>query len=116
MDAVRPLEEGETDEEFIASEIDANPTLAQMTSAALDVLSDDEDGFWVSIEGGDIDWAAHDNNLDNMLGATLDFADAVEDVQDWIADNGGYEETMLIVTADHDHYFTLTDNFPQLLR
>lgn len=116
LDAVRPLEEGETDEEFIASEIDANPTLADMTSAALDVLSDDEDGFWVSIEGGDIDWAAHDNNLDNMIGATLNFADAVEDVQDWIADNGGYEENMLIVTADHDHYFTLNDNFPQLLR
>ena len=116
LDAVRPLEEGETDEEFIASEIDANVTLAEMTSAALDVLEDDEDGFWVSIEGGDIDWAAHDNNLDNMIGATLSFADAVEEVQDWIADNGGYEENLLIVTADHDHYFTLNDNFPQLLR
>ena len=116
LDLVRPLEEGETDEEFIASEIDANPTLAQMTSAALDVLEEDQDGFWVSIEGGDIDWAAHDNNLDNTIGATLDFADAVEEVQDWIADNGGYEENMLVVTADHDHYFTLNDNFPQLLR
>ena len=116
LDAVRPLEEGETDEEFIASEIDANPTLSEMTIAALDVLSDDEDGFWVSIEGGDIDWAAHDNNLDNMIGATNSFADSVEEVQDWIADNGGYEENLLIVTADHDHYFTLNDNFPQLLR
>ena len=116
LDLVRPLEEGETDEEFVASEIDANPTLAEMTSAALDVLEEDEDGFWVSIEGGDIDWAAHDNNLDNMIGATLDFADAVEEVQDWIADNGGYEENLLVVTADHDHYFTLNDNFPQLLR
>ena len=116
LDLVRPLEEGETDEEFIASEIDANPTLAEMTSAALDVLEEDGDGFWVSIEGGDIDWAAHDNNLDNMIGATLSFADAVEEVQDWIADNGGYEENMLVVTADHDHYFTLNDNFPELLR
>ena len=116
LDLVRPLEEEETDEEFIASEIDANPTLAEMTSAALDVLEDDQDGFWVSIEGGDIDWAAHDNNLDNMIGATLDFADAVEEVQDWIADNGGYEKNLLVVTADHDHYFTLNDNFPQLLR
>ena len=116
LDLTRPLEEGETDAEFIASEIDANPDLAEMTSAALDVLEEDEDGFWVSIEGGDIDWAAHDNNLDNMIGATLDFADAVEEVQDWIADNGGYEENLLVVTADHDHYFTLNDNFPQLLR
>lgn len=116
LDAERPLNEGETDEEFIDSEVDANPTLAELTSAALDVLEDDEDGFWVSIEGGDIDWAAHDDNLDNMIGATLDFADAVENVQDWIAENGGYEENLLIVTADHDHYFTLNDDFPELLR
>ena len=116
LDAERPLEEGETVEEFIASEIDANPTLAELTAASLDVLEDDEDGFWVSIEGGDIDWAAHDNNLDNMIGATLDFADSVEVVQDWIAENGGYEENLLIVTADHDHYFTLNDDFPELLR
>ncbi len=116
LDAVRPLEEGETAEQFIASEQDANPTLAQLTGAALDVLGDDEDGFWVSIEGGDIDWAAHDNNLDNMIGATLNFADSVEVVQDWIAENGGYEENLLIVTADHDHYFTLNEDFPELLR
>ena len=116
LDAERPLEEGETVEEFIASEIDANPRLADLTSAALDVLEDDQDGFWVSIEGGDIDWAAHDNNLDNMIGATLDFADSVEVVQEWIAENGGYEENLLVVTADHDHYFTLNDNFPELLR
>ncbi|MEO0926109.1 MAG: alkaline phosphatase [Cyanobacteria bacterium J06643_13] len=116
LDAERPLEDGETVEEFIASEIDANPTLAELTAASLDILEDDQDGFWVSIEGGDIDWAAHDNNLDNMLGATLEFADSVEVVQDWIAENGGYEENLLIVTADHDHYFTLNDNFPELLR
>ena len=116
LDAERPLEEGETVEEFIASEIDANPTLADLTTAALDVLGDDEDGFWVSIEGGDIDWAAHDNNLDNMIGATLDFADSVEVVQDWIEENGGYEENLLVVTADHDHYLTLNEDFPELLR
>lgn len=116
LDAERPLEEGETDEEFIASEIDANPTLAELTEASLDVLGDDSDGFWVTIEGGDIDWAAHDNNLDNMIGETLDFADSVETVQDWIAENGGYEENLLIVTADHDHYFTLNEDFPELLR
>ena len=116
LDAERPLEEGETDEDFIATELDANPTLMDMTSAALDVLEDDQDGFWLSIEGGDIDWAAHDNNLDNMLGTTMDFAESVEIVMDWIEENGGYEETQLIVTADHDHYFTLTEDYPELLR
>lgn len=116
LDAERPLEAGETDDEFIASEIDANPTLAQLTSSALDILGDDEDGFWVTIEGGDIDWAMHDNNLDNTIGALLDFDASVEVVDQWIQENGGYEENLLIVTADHDHYFTLNEDFPKQLR
>ena len=115
-DATRPLDEGETVEEFIAKEVSYNATLPEMTTAALDVLGDDPDGFWVTIEGGDIDWAAHDNNLDNMIGTTLDFEESVQVVMDWIDQNGGYEENLLIVTADHDHYFTLNDNFPELLR
>ena len=112
----RPLAEGETVEAFIASELDANPTLTQMTLAALDVLGDDSDGFWLSIEGGDIDWAMHDNNLDNSIGAMLSFDMAVGAVQDWIAANGGYEENLLLVTADHDHYFTLNNDFPTQLQ
>ena len=116
LDATRPLEEGETVEEFIATEVAENPTLMDMTTAALDVLEEDRDGFWLMIEGGDIDWAAHDNNLDNMLGTTMDFADSVEIVKDWVEDNGGWEDNLLIVTADHDHYFTLTEDFPELLQ
>ncbi len=112
----RPLEEGQTDTDFIAQEVNYNPNLNDMTSAALDVLGDDEEGFWLMIEGGDIDWAAHDNSLDNMIGATMDFQDSVQTVMDWIAENGGWQENQLIVTADHDHYFTLNDNFPELLR
>ena len=116
LDGERPLEKGETDAEFIAKEIDENPSLAELTQASLDVLGQDKDGFWTTIEGGDIDWSAHDNNLDNMIGTSRDFADSVGVVQDWIAENGGYEENLLIVTADHDHYFTLNEDFPELLR
>lgn len=117
LDAVRDLQqENETDDEFIASEINANPTLAEMTTAALDVLGDDKDGFWLMIEGGDIDWAKHDNSLDNAIGATLSFDQAYEEVHKWILNNGGYEENLLIVTADHDHYLTLNENYPELLR
>lgn len=115
-DAERPLADGQTAEEFIAQEVNYNATLMDMTTAALDVLEDDPDGFWVTIEGGDIDWAMHDNNLDNSIGTMFDFAESVEIVQDWIADNGGYEENLLVVTADHDHYLTLNEDFPRLLR
>ena len=114
--AERPLDEGQSAEEFIAQEVNYNATLMDMTTAALDVLGDDPDGFWVTIEGGDIDWAMHDNNLDNSIGTMFDFAESVEIVQNWITENGGYEDNLLLVTADHDHYLTLNEDFPRLLR
>ncbi|WP_082690191.1 alkaline phosphatase [Leptolyngbya sp. NIES-2104] len=115
-DTKRPLLPGETDFEFISREVNENPTLQQLSKAALDVLGKDEDGFWLMIEGGDIDWAAHDNNIDNLIGTVIDFDKAVGSVVEWINANGGWEENLLIVTADHDHYFTLNPNYPSLLQ
>ena len=114
-DTTRPLAPGETVESFISRERNENPTLADMTKAALDVLGDDRDGFWAMIEGGDIDFGAHDNSLDNMIGANLAFDDAVGEVMEWIDENGGFDKNLLIITADHDHYLTLNENFPALL-
>lgn len=116
-DRVRPLAStiNETADQFIAKEVKANPTLAEMTQAALNVLGKDRDGFWLMVEGGDIDWAAHDNNLDNLIGTMIAFDNAVKTVIDWIGANGGWEKNVLIVTADHDHYLTLNPNYPRLL-
>ncbi|MBD2096114.1 alkaline phosphatase [Trichocoleus sp. FACHB-591] len=115
-DIERPLAPGETEEQFIATERNENPTLSDLTTAALEVLEEDQDGFWLMVEGGDIDWSLHDDNLDNLIGTTLEFDRAVSNVVDWIGDNGGFEENLLIVTADHDHYLTLNENFPELLQ
>ncbi|MBW4563455.1 MAG: alkaline phosphatase [Mojavia pulchra JT2-VF2] len=115
-DTERPLAPGETDEQFIATERNENPTLTDLTTAALDVLEEDQDGFWLMVEGGDIDWSLHDDNLDNLVGTTLEFDRAVGNVIDWIENNGGWEDNLLIVTADHDHYLTLNENYPELLR
>jgi alkaline phosphatase len=114
-DTTRPLDPGETDAQFIAREVNENPTLAQLTQAALDVLGKDEDGFFAMIEGGAIDYAAHFNNLDNIIGETLAFDAAVQTVVDWIGGHGGWRENLLIVTADHDQYLTLNADFPELL-
>jgi alkaline phosphatase len=120
-DTIRPYANGidngrgETAAQFIAKERKANPTLAQMTEAALTMLNKDKDGFWLMVEGGDIDWAIHDDNIDNTIGNTIAFDNAVKTTIDWIGKNGGWEKNVLIVTADHDHYLTLNDNFPQLL-
>jgi alkaline phosphatase len=115
-DLLRPLKAGETDAQFIATERNQNPTLDDLSKAALSVLGKDKDGFWLMIEGGDIDWAAHDNNIDNLIGATLDFDKSVGSVIDWINKNGGWADNELIVTADHDHYLTLNGDFPTLVR
>ncbi|AFZ60319.1 alkaline phosphatase [Anabaena cylindrica FACHB-243] len=115
-DTVRPLLPGETDESFIAREINENPTLDDLTKAALTVLEKDKDGFWLMVEAGDVDWSAHDDNIDNMIGTMLDFDKSVQSVMNWIEANGGWEENLLVVTADHDHYLTLNQDFPELLR
>ena len=81
-----------------------NPTLAQMTQAALAVLARDHDGFVLLVEGDAIDWAAHNNNLDRVIGEVLDFNAAVETVAAWVDDPStpaDWSDTLVIVTADH---------------
>jgi alkaline phosphatase len=114
-DTVRPLSPGETDTQFIARERNENPTLADLTQAALNVLGKDRDGFWLMVEAGDVDWACHDDNLDNLIGTMNEFDRSVQTVIDWINQNGGWQKNVLVVTADHDHYLTLNPNYPQLL-
>jgi alkaline phosphatase len=121
-DAIRPLANGidngrgESAAQFIAKEVKANPTLSDMTQAALNMLGKDQDGFWLMVEGGDIDWSLHDNNMDNLIGTMNAFDNSVQTVIDWVGKNGGWSKNVLIVTADHDHYLTLGDQFPDLLK
>ena len=110
-DSVRPLAPGETDATFIAREVNENPTLSDLSQAALNVLGKDKEGFWLMIEGGDVDWAAHDNNMDGLIGSVNDFDQAVQTTMNWIKNNGGWSKNLLIVTADHDHYLTLNPDF-----
>ena len=91
------------------------PKIQDNVKAALEFLSKDDDGFFLMYEQGDIDWAAHANHMDDMLGAMLDIDDSVRIIMDWIDENGGYEQNALYVTADHDHYLTLNDHFPEAL-
>lgn len=53
--------------------------------------------------------------MDDMLGAMLDINDGVQVIIDWIKANGGWEKNALYVTADHDHYLTLLDHFPEVV-
>ncbi|HTQ40151.1 MAG TPA: alkaline phosphatase [Pirellulales bacterium] len=97
-----------TAEGYSAADIQENPRLPDIAIAALEVLSQNSRGFWLMIEAGDVDWANHDDNIDNSIGAVLDGDDAVWAVMQWIESHGGWDNTVLIVTADHGHYFHLT--------
>jgi alkaline phosphatase len=98
-----------TSEFYSDADIAENPTLADMTRAALEVLSADERGFWLMVEAGDVDWANHDDNLDNSIGAVLSGDEAFRAITEWAESNGCWEQTALIVTADHGHYLVLDD-------
>jgi alkaline phosphatase len=78
------------------------PTLEEMTKGALNVLSRDPDGFVVMIEGGAVDWASHDNQSGRAIEEQIDFNRAVEAVVAWIETESSWQETILIVSADHE--------------
>lgn len=89
---------------IIQRETFENPTLAQATQAALDVLSQDDDGFFVMVEQGDIDWANHANDYQWMVGAVWDLHEAVRAVTAFVdrpGDDIDWSNTLLIVTSDH---------------
>jgi len=78
------------------------PTLPEMTKAALNVLDNDPDGFFLMIEGGAVDWASHGNSSNRVIEEEIDFNRAVEAVCQWVEANGGWHDTLVIVTADHE--------------
>ncbi len=78
------------------------PTLVEMSLGALNVLDNDPDGFVLMIEGGAIDWAGHGNQLGRAIEETLAFGETVQAVVDWVESHGGWDENLVIVTADHE--------------
>jgi len=100
-------------ESYSPADLSENPKLADMTSAALVVLEKNPKGFWLMVEAGDVDWANHDNNIDNSIGAVNSGDAAVKIITDWVEHHSNWQESLLIVTADHGHYLVLER--PELL-
>lgn len=82
---------------------DGEPTLAEMTAAALDVLEESRKGFFLMVEGSQIDWAGHAHDLDYLLAETIAFDQSVKVVQDWIdAKPSRRAQTLVVVVGDHE--------------
>ncbi len=73
--------------------------LPDATALALRHLSQDNGGFFLMVEGSQIDWGGHDNDADYILREMLDFEAAIAEAFDFAEQEGN---TLLIVTADHE--------------
>jgi alkaline phosphatase len=93
---------------YTEAEVDENPTLADMTRAALEVLGR-RDRFWLMVEAGDVDWASHANNIDTAIGAVQSGDAAFQAVVKWIERHAAWDDAAVIVTSDHGHLFVLTE-------
>jgi len=73
--------------------------LEKASSIGIEFLSSGEKGFFLMIEGSQIDWAGHGNNVEYMITETKDFEQTVRSVMEYAEEDG---ETLVIVTADHE--------------
>jgi len=69
------------------------------TDKTLEILKTNENGFFLMIEGSQIDWAAHENNTEYMIEETIDFDNVIGTVLDFAENN---KETLVIITSDHE--------------
>lgn len=92
---------GDMEYELDRTPTSTQPHLSEMTAAALDILDNDPDGFFLMVEGGRIDHAAHANDLQRTVQEVLEFSRAVQTAMDWIATAAALD-TLVLVTADHE--------------
>jgi alkaline phosphatase len=90
------------------NDIGGEPSLTEMTQGAIEVLKKNDSGYVLMVESGRIDHAHHAGNAYRALDDAIEFANAVQ----YAMDNTNPEETLIMVTADHSHVFTIA-GYPQ---
>ncbi len=85
------------------SDLGGEPSLSAMTGKAIDVLDNNEKGYFLHVESGRIDHAHHAGNAYRALTDTIEFAKAIETAMQKV----DMADTLILVTADHSHVFTI---------
>lgn len=80
------------------------PLLSEMTAKAIELLRENDEGFYLLVEGGRIDHGHHDGYAGYSLLQAQEFAKAVQTALDMVDTS----ETLVMVTADHSHAFTIS--------
>lgn len=86
-----------------ANDIAGEPSIAEMTETAIQILDNNKEGYFLMVESGRIDHAHHAGNAYGALTDTVAFAAAVKAAYEATDPN----ETLILVTADHGHVFTI---------
>lgn len=73
--------------------------LPRATGLAIEQLSQNEDGFFLMVEGSQIDWEEHGNRAEGTIAEVLDFEDAIAVAMEFAEKDGS---TLVVVTADHE--------------
>ena len=90
------------------NDVAGEPSLSEQTAAAIDILDNNENGFFLMVESGRIDHGHHAGSAYGALTDTIEFARAIGEA----AAMTDPEDTLIIVTADHSHVFTI-GGYPQ---
>jgi alkaline phosphatase len=85
------------------NDIAGEPSLSEMTEKAIKILDNNDKGFFLTVESGRIDHAHHAGNAYNALNDAIELSKAVQVAIDATSE----EDTLIIVTADHSHVFTI---------
>ncbi|XP_055599312.1 alkaline phosphatase-like [Uranotaenia lowii] len=83
----------------ISRQMEEEPTLTEMVDKATDILSKNEKGFFLFVEGGRIDHGHHDNHAKYAVDETEQLSKAIEFARKKFSD----EDTLIVVTSDHSH-------------
>lgn len=84
---------------YVSERVEGDLELPQVVESAIDFLNN-KDGFFLMVEGGKIDWAAHSNDLAGTIFEMLDFDRAIAVAYEFYKQHP--DETLIVVTADHE--------------
>ena len=86
-----------------SNDVAGEPSLTEMTSKAIDVLDNNAKGFFLMVESGRIDHGHHAGSAYNALTDAIELSNAIQTA----IDSTDPDETLILVTADHGHVFTI---------
>ncbi len=87
------------------SDFPDQPGLVDMTVAALDVVTQNENGFYLMVEAGAVDRALHPLDFDRAIADQIEFDRSIAATMEYLEEIGELENTLIVVTSDHAHSF-----------